>query len=107
MVLFNQISILIQTVWVFDIPPIYENCDFGEAECNALGAIKLHDFNHTVYAPQSIIVSCEPGQRSDGLPDWTWYAEGFKFQGSIPRYDHIINNLSGPNTQSFDTFYQL
>ena len=30
-------------VWVFDIPPLYENCDLGEAECDALGARKLHD----------------------------------------------------------------
>ena len=67
------------------MPPIYQECNLGEAECDALGATKLHEFNHSIYAPKSIIVSCEMDQRFDGLPDWTWYAEGYKFHASVPR----------------------
>ena len=76
---------------MFDVPSLYENCfcghpDCAEEECDAIGAEKLHDFNHSVYASNSIIVTCEPGERSDGLPDWTWYAEGYKFHRPIPKY---------------------
>ena len=76
---------------MFDVPSLYKNCfcghpDCTEEECDAIGAQKLHDFNHSVYAPNSTVVTCEPGERSDGLPDWTWYAEGYKFHGPIPKY---------------------
>ena len=88
---------------MFDVPSLYKSCfcghpDCTEEECDAIGAQKLHDFNHSVYGPNSIVVTCEPegemsdglpGQmalRLDGLPDWTWYAEGYKFHGPIPKY---------------------
>ncbi len=84
------------SVWVFDVPAIYENCfcghpDCTEEECDAIGAKKLNDFNQSVYAPNSIIVTCEQEMRSDGLPDWTWYAEDTKykrhtFHRPIPKY---------------------
>ena len=73
------------SVWVFDIPPIFHQCDLGPEECEAMGATVLHQFNHSVYTTNSITVKCEEGERSDGLPDWTWYAEGFKFHKTIPR----------------------
>ena len=54
----------------------------------ASGRVKIHDFDHSVNAPNSINVTCEESRRWDGLPDWTWYAEGFSFfgplNGSIP-----------------------
>ena len=76
---------------MFDVPSLYKNCfcghsDCTDEECDAIGAQKLHDFNHSVYAPNSTVVTCEPGERSDGLPDWTWYAEGYKFHRPIPKY---------------------
>jgi len=76
--------------WVFDVPSLYKNCfcghpDCTEEECDALEAEKLHDFNHSVYAPNSIVVTCKPNETSDGLPDWTWHAEGYKFHRPIPK----------------------
>ena len=78
---------------MFDVPSLYKNCfcghpDCTEEECDAIGAQKLHDFNHSVYAPNSIVVTCETEKWSDGLPDWTWYAEGIKFNRTvtIPKY---------------------
>ena len=71
--------------WVFDVPPIYNECDLRPEECDAIGAVKVKDFDHSVDAPNSITVTCEPGEREDGLPDWTWYAEGYKFHRPIPR----------------------
>ena len=83
-------------MWVFDVPAIYENClcghpDCTEEECDAIGANKLNDFNQSVHAPNSIIVTCEAEERADGLPDWTWYAEDTKykrhtFHRPIPKY---------------------
>ena len=49
-----------------------------------MNAELIHQFDHSVNAPSSIFVSCEAGQREDGLPDWTWYAEGFTFHRPIP-----------------------
>ena len=85
MLIEHNTNINFELDWVFYIPPLYHKCGLGEAECDALGAVKLHDFNHSVYAPNSINVTCEEGQRSDGLPDWTWYAEGYTFHRPIPK----------------------
>ena len=87
-IIFKNIMI---SVWVFDVPSLYKNCfcghpDCTEEECDALEAEKLHDFNHSVYAPNSIVVTCKPNETSDGLPDWTWHAEGYKFHRPIPKY---------------------
>ena len=82
----NFVSFLYILVWVFDIPPLYDNCDLGEETCEAIGAQKLHEFNHSVYASDSIIATCGEGESVDGLADWIWYAEGHKFHESpIPR----------------------
>ena len=56
----------------------------------ASGREKIHDFDHSVNAPNSINVTCEESRRWDGLPDWTWHVEEvFSFfgplNGSIPR----------------------
>lgn len=69
---------------MFDIPPLYDNCNLSPAECDALEKTKIHEFHHGVDAINSIIVTCLPGERNDGLPDWTWEAEGFKFHRPIP-----------------------
>ena len=71
--------------WVFDIPPLFHKCDFTPEECEAIGAVKLHEFNSSVHAPNTIFVTCEAGSRPDGLPDWTWYAEGYQFHRPIPK----------------------
>ena len=96
---------------MFDVPSLYENCvcghpDCTEEECDALEAKKLHDFNHSVYAPNSIIVTCKPNETSDGLPDWTWYAEGHKFHRPIPKYyfTTVDFNIHYVSVRSFKGF---
>ena len=64
---------------------MFHQCDLAPEECEAIGALKLHDFDHSVYAPNNISVKCEIGERADGLPDWTWYAEDKKFHRPIPK----------------------
>ena len=95
---------------MFDIPPLYDNCPLSPEECEIYRAVKVHEFNHSVYAPKSIIVTCEPvvseniwkrngkgwsklTEPDGGLPEWTWHAEGYKFQyntSEIPKYVSII-----------------
>ena len=70
--------------WVFDIPALYHNCQFEPEVCEALGAIKLHEFDRSVNATREIHVKCQAGERQDGLPDWTWYAENYKFHRPMP-----------------------
>jgi hypothetical protein len=70
--------------WVFNIPNIYTNCDQPADECASLNYPVLHAFNHFVDAPNQITVTCTPGKRPDGLPDWVWSAEGYEFRGFIP-----------------------
>ena len=48
-------------VWVFDIPPLFAKCDLTPEECLYQGHTPDKEFNHTVYAPNTILVSCEPG----------------------------------------------
>ena len=74
---------------MFDIPPLYHKCDYAPEECEAIGAVKLHEFNRSVYATNTIHVTCEAGERPDGLPDWTWYAEDYQFHRPIPKYDFL------------------
>ena len=76
-------------------------------ECEAIGAVKLHEFEHSVFAPNSISVTCEAGEREDGLPDWTWYAEGYKFHRPIPRcYDPTFCPTDPPIPELENAFYQ-
>ena len=77
---------ILNLVWVFKIPPKYQGCDLEPEECEALGAPLIHEFDQSVDAPSTLMVMCEEGQRADGLPDWTWRAEGFTFHRPIPRY---------------------
>jgi hypothetical protein len=70
--------------WVFNIPNIYTNCDQPADECASLNYPVLHAFNHFVDAPNQITVTCTPGKRPDGLPDWVWSAESYEFRGFIP-----------------------
>ena len=65
----------ILSVWVFDILPQYHDCEDSPEDCEAQGATLKHQFDHSVNAPKSIIVTCKSEERVDGLPDWTWYAE--------------------------------
>ncbi len=70
--------------WVFLINDIYHGCDKTPEECEALGAFVIHSFNKFVDAPNNLTVTCEEGKRSDGLPDWTWRAEGYEYTKYMP-----------------------
>ena len=94
--------------WVFDIPPLFHQCNLEPEECEAIGAVKLHEFNHSVYAPNTIFATCETGERPDGLPDWTWFAEGYKFHRPMPKcFDPTYCYDDPPVPQRTNAFYDI
>ena len=62
-----------KTDWVFDIPDVYNDCKLSSSECAALGAKPAHSFSKTVDGMRQLTVTCKPGKRADGLPEWVWW----------------------------------
>ena len=58
--------------WVFNIPDVYEDCNLSPPECVSIGAKLAHSFAKNVDGFKVINVTCIPGKRYDGLPDWVW-----------------------------------
>lgn len=91
------------TDWIFDIPDIYQDCDLTPAECAANGATLVHAFNKFVDGPNQLFVTCVPGKRSDGLPDWVWSQDDIEFSKFIPKCFDPTYCVSDPPTPTYPT----
>jgi hypothetical protein len=50
----------------------FQDCNLPADDCAAIGAVVSHSFNRFVDAVNQLNVTCTPGKRPDGLPDWVW-----------------------------------